>query len=134
VTKFGAITAPIGLMLLLSISSAFALDFASIRANKDKGMTSLAWDEYTESLVGQPISWTGWVDDVTEKTFGTGYMILIDMDPPDSLSVFDVSIDVPRSLAAKFEKDQKVNFSGRIESVRTMLGSLDISIADATVE
>lgn|GEM_PF-5242285 len=72
-------------------SSAGSVEFETIRSNMNN-MTSVAWDDYTKSLRGQHISWTGWVSDVKEQWFD-GYKVLIDMDPPGSAPVQDVYIE-----------------------------------------
>ena len=106
--------------------------FEEIR-NTMTGMTDAQWDVYAKSLKDTTVSsWTGWVDEVKKKTFG-GYELLLDMDAPDSISVFDIMMDVPDDLALKLQKDSKVTFSGRIESASNIIGSLNINLADATV-
>jgi len=113
-------------------SPSCAVEFETIRDNMNN-MTSVAWDDYSKSLKGQRVDWTGWISDVKKQWFG-GYKILIDMDPPDSLSVQDVYIeDLPKSLAAQFRKDQKVRFSGKIKSVMKVLGSYAVTLEDVKI-
>jgi len=118
----------LGLVCGLTLSSsAFAVDFETIRGNMN-GMTSIAWKSYTGSLEGQSVSWTGWVSDVKEQ-WGGGYKLLIDMDPPGSASVQDVYVEnLPEQLAGQFQKDQHLSFSGKIKSVRSVLGSCAITL------
>jgi hypothetical protein len=114
------------------VSRGWAIDFETIRNNMNK-MTSVAWDDYTKSLKGQRVNWTGRVSDVKEQWLG-GYKILIDMDPPGSASVQDVYIEnLPKNLAAQFQKDQRVRFSGRIKSVLSVLGSCAVTLEGATI-
>ncbi len=109
-----------------------AVEFKTIRSNM-KNMTSVAWDDYSKSLKGQNISWSGWISDVKEQWLG-GYKILIDMDPPGSASVQDVYIEnLDKSIAARFSKDQKVRFSGRIKSVMSVLGSCTVTLENTSV-
>lgn len=98
-------------------------------------MTDAQWDLYVKGLAGMSVDgWTGWVEDVRSKTFG-GYELWIDMDSPDELiSVQDVSFDIPDSLALELNKDDKVNFSGTIYYAQYILGSLQISLENPTVE
>ncbi len=111
---------------------AWAVDFETIRNNMSH-MTSIAWSDYTRSLEGQRVNWIGWVSDVKEQWFG-GYKLLIDMDPPGSASVQDVYIeDLPKSVAAQFNKNQKVSFSGKIKSVMSLLGSCAVTLEDVTI-
>jgi hypothetical protein len=113
-------------------SSNVSQGFETIRSNMNR-MTSLEWNEYTKSLQGQRISWTGWVSDVKEQWFG-GFKVLIDMDPPGSASVQDVYIEnLDKSVAAQFRKDQKVRFSGKIKSVIYVLGACAVSLEDASI-
>jgi hypothetical protein len=117
-----------GLVLGLTLStSAFAVEFDTIRGNMG-GMTSIAWKSYTGSLKGQSVSWTGWVKDVTEQWTG-GYKLLIDMDPPGSVSVQDIYVeDLPADIAGQFQKNQRLSFSGKIKSVHSVLGSCGITL------
>jgi hypothetical protein len=115
-----------------SSKAALAVEFETIRSNM-KSMTSLAWDDYTKSLKGQRVSWTGWISDVKEQWLG-GFKILIDMDPPGSASVQDVYIeDLPKNVAAQFRKEQKVRFSGKIKSVLSVLGSCAVTLEDGNI-
>lgn len=108
--------------------------FQEIRS-KIKLMTDAQWMRYTDELEGTwAINWTGWIDDVNEKTFG-GYELWIDMDPPDAvLSIYDVRFDIPEELALKFHKDQKVTFLGRIKSVTNVLGACSIRLEEGSVK
>jgi hypothetical protein len=111
---------------------ASTVEFESIRNNM-KHMTSVAWDDYSNSLIGKRVEWTGWVSDVKEQLLG-GYKILIDMDPPGSLSVFDVKIDdLPKDKVAQFARNQKIRFSGKIKSVTDVLGSCAITLEDVSM-
>ena len=122
----------IGTLILTAPLSARAVEFETIRSNM-KNMTSVAWDDYSNSLKGQSVSWSGWISDVKEQWLG-GYKILIDMDPPGSASVQDVYIeDIDKSVAARFSKDQKVRFSGRIKSVMSVLGSCAVTLENASI-
>lgn len=127
--------APICFALIVTLAvplSARAVEFETIRSNMNN-MTSIAWDDYTKSLQGQRISWSGWISDVKEQWFG-GYKILVDMDPPGSASVQDVYIEnLDRSVAGQFRKDQKVRFSGNIKSVMSVLGSCAVTLEDASI-
>lgn len=110
----------------------FALEYKTIRKNM-KNMTSLEWDRYTKSLEGRQINkWVGWISDVEKQWFG-GYKILIDMDPPGSLSVQDIYIeDQPLSVAEKFRKNQKVIFSGKIKRVMSIMGTCAVTLEKVT--
>lgn len=113
-------------------SPASAVEFETVRSNI-KNMTSVAWDDYSNSLKGQRISWTGWISDVKEQWLG-GFKVLIDMDPPGSASVQDVYIgDLDRSVAIQFRKDQKVRFSGKIKSVMSVFGSCAVTLENANI-
>lgn len=109
--------------------------FKEIRSEMEI-MTDAQWMKYTEQLKGTRVAnWTGWIEDVNEKTFG-GYELWIDMDSPDAvLSLYEISFDIPEDLALGFRKDQAVTFSGRIESIRKgIFGECRIQLVNATVE
>jgi hypothetical protein len=97
-------------------------------------MTEVQWNRYREDIQGtQVISWTGWVEDVTEKAFSS-YELRIDMDPPGSQdSAFDVRFDIPTGEEAlAIAKDSPITFSGWIAQVSDRSqGDLVISLEDA---
>ncbi len=113
-----------------------SLDIAAFEAAREAivGMTEAQFKQMASQLEGKNIvSWSGWVENVNVKTFG-GYEVWIDMDSPDSLlSVQDVTFDVPEQLALSLSKDNPINFSGEIESVSNVLGSLQIRLKNAAV-
>lgn len=101
--------------------------FEEIRKNMQE-MTDAQWNKYGPSLTGNRVSWTGWIKEVNEKTFG-GYEVWIDMDAPDvPLSVQDVYADIPDDLALQLRKGQQVRVSGTIKSATNVLGSLGIRL------
>jgi hypothetical protein len=123
----------ITMVLMILPWPANALDFETIRSNMTS-MTSLAWDDYSKSIKGQQIRWTGWISDVKQQWSGK-YKVLIDMDPPGSVSVQDVYIEnLDKSVVAQFSKDQKVNFSGKIKSALKVLGSCAVTLEDASIQ
>lgn len=134
-TKISRMLGQVLLIVTLIVAApllARAVEFETIRSNM-KNMTSIAWDNYRKSLKGQSISWTGWISDVKEQWLG-GYKILIDMDPPGSVSVQDVYIEnLDKNVAARFSKDEKVRFSGRIKSVMSVLGSCAVTLENASI-
>ena len=86
-------------------------------------MTDVQWDRYRVNLEGRSVVWLGWVSDVKEQWFG-GYKVLVDMDPPGSVSVQDVYLkDVPESVALSLEKDQQRTITGArvLESLRALV-------------
>jgi hypothetical protein len=109
--------------------------YSEIRGNAE-GMTDVQWNAYQSQVVGTIAEdWTGWVSEVTAARGGK-YTVRVDMDPPGSFSVSDVTIeDVPEELAFRLNKDQSIRFTGRISSARySVLFGMDIRIADATIE
>ena len=86
-------------------------------------MTEAQWNHYVDQIVGTWVTnWTGWIDDVNEKTFG-GYELWIDMDPPDEvLSVYDVTFDISDEVALQVTKDNPIAFSGKITAVTDISG------------
>jgi divalent metal cation (Fe/Co/Zn/Cd) transporter len=115
--------------LLVVCSNVLAIDFETIRGNMGK-MTDASWDKYVkEELIGEKVSWKGWVSDVKSQTFGGGYKVLIDMDPPGSMSVQDIYVeDVDESIALNMNKQDKVGVSGTIVSVYDIFGSCAVTL------
>jgi hypothetical protein len=97
--RSGLFSAALSIALLVLASSTWSTDFVNIRDNMNR-MTSIAWGDYTKSLKGQTVNWNGWVKDVKQQWLG-GYKLMIDMDPPGSMSVQDVYIEnLPKAVAA----------------------------------
>jgi hypothetical protein len=106
-----------------------APSFSEIR-RKMKGMTSVQWDRYQETLKGTAVDWTGWVDEVRETLLGK-YEVWIDMDPPsEMISVYDVSFHVSEETALRFCVDDKIRFDGRIKRVSNVLGSCSVDVSE----
>ena len=109
------------IMFLLVTSSAFALDFFTIRDNMN-AMTDLQWDDYVNSLEGKTLTGRGTVFGADAKIFG-GYELLVDMDDPDTLSVQDIYLNVSRSTAYAYNRGDDISFIGTIKSIHNILGS-----------
>ena len=108
--------------------------FDEIRDNY-KEMTEAQWKAYRETLDGLWVEWEGWVSNVDKGTILGKYTLLVDMDSPDDVfSVYDVSFSVPEEEALKYNKEQRVRFSGVIGNVGTFLGSMSIRLEDVSVE
>ena len=96
-------------------------------------MTEAQWNNYVDQIVGAWVTnWTGWIDDINEKTLG-GYELWIDMDPPDEmLSVYDVTFYISDEVALQIIKDTPITFSGKITAVTDILGvGLVITLEEA---
>ncbi|MFW6116542.1 MAG: hypothetical protein ACOC6F_02340 [bacterium] len=115
-------------------SPPLAPSYAEIVAAAE-GMTDAQWKAYESEQEGKRIEqWTGWVADVKQKTFG-GYELWVDMDPPEALlSVQDVQFDIAEDRALEVSKDEKVMFSGVIKRVARPLGSVMVTLEEATWE
>ena len=55
---------------------------------------------------------------------------MIDMDPPEVLSVYDLSFRVSEAAALTLMKDTQVRFQGTIVKVTEVIGSCSIDLAD----
>ena len=107
--------------------------FETIRAKMD-GMTEAQFKQYARSLKGKEVHWSGWVEDVNETLFGT-YEVWVDMDAPDEMfSVQDVTFDVPADTALQLRRDQKIRFTGIIDSAHNVLESTQITLSDVTIQ
>lgn len=115
------------LLMIICIAAAFAvqaLEFQTIRDNA-KNMTSMQFDQFKRLAVGQTVQWSGWVDEVTLPSGGR-CKLLVDMDPPDALSVYDVSFRIQSTAAMRISKDQKLVFRGIIKKIDTGLFGLTV--------
>jgi hypothetical protein len=106
-----------------------AVDFSTIRDNS-KNMTAAQFDEFKKPLIGSMVYWSGWISEVKSASGGR-CKVLVDMDPPGSVSVFDVSMTLPENTAKYLNKGQKINFSGKIDMIGKILG-LTVYLENAT--
>lgn len=111
-----------------------APSFLEIRVNV-QSMTEAQWKAYLPTLDGYAVvNWTGWVEDVNVK-FGGGYELWIDMDPPsEAMSIYDVVFDIPDDIALQLNRDQQVTFSGTIDHISELFGSITVYLVDPTVQ
>ncbi len=110
-----------------------APSYATIRAQME-GMTEAQFKQYARSLKGKQVHWTGWVEDVNETLFGN-YEVWVDMDAPDELlSVQDVTFDVPADVALSLRLNQKITFTGIIDSALNVLESTQITLSEVTIQ
>lgn len=107
--------------------------FAEIWGNV-QDMTEAQWKEYLPTLAGARVeNWEGWVENVDVS--GSKYTLLVDMDSPDEfLSTYDVRFAVSEDVGLKLQKDQPVVFSGTIDKVQELLGSITVFLQDVTLE
>ncbi len=112
-------------------ANAQGVSFQQIRRAAET-KTKAQFKVYARSLEGRNVSWEGWVDDVDEKLFG-GYKVLIDMDSPEELSVFDVYFDISESRAQSLRKNGKYRFTGRIKSIGYGLFGLSIHLENGRI-
>lgn len=109
--------------------------YAEITENV-QSMTEIQWKKYLDGLDGHRIeNWTGWVTEV-DVSLSDKYTVWIDMDPPGTLlSTQDVYIPVPESVAFELEKGMKVTFSGDVDTITELLGSVSFRLKEgATLE
>jgi DNA-directed RNA polymerase subunit RPC12/RpoP len=104
------------------------IKFFTIRTNMEK-MTEAQFKEYKKTIEGSRIKWTGWIEEVEEKN-SDNYKLYVDMDSPDTLlSIQDVYIDnIPKDIALKLQKDNRVTFIGDISSVHNILSACQVSL------
>jgi len=129
----GVIGATLLLGSLESSISAEEIDFFKLR-EEARASTKVQFKELKKEYIDKQVRWEGWVNEVKEKFFG-GYNVKIDMDPPESISVYDISIDFPaekKDLVLSLQKNSKVFFSGKIKSIYLISGSLSIYLEDVT--
>lgn len=102
--------------------------YTEIRQNLED-MTEAQWEAYADSLAGKSIEgWTGTVKDV-DQTLGS-YAVLVAVGDDDN----QVSVPVDEDTALLFNKGDEVTFSGTVSSVTWVLGLVDLTLRDATIE
>lgn len=107
--------------------------FSTIRTQME-GMTEAQFKQYARTLKGKQVHWTGWVEDVNETLLGD-YEVWVDMDAPDELfSVQDVTFKVPADVALSLRRDQKITFTGTVDSVLNVLESTQITLSDVVIQ
>jgi hypothetical protein len=73
---------------------------------------------FRRQYAGRMVDWSGSVVAVTERDFGSGYSVIIQMQPSDALFA-DILITVPKALEGtvlSLNKGDKVRFSGKMMS------------------
>ena len=98
-------------------------------------------------LVGKRTTWSGWLESVLTKWWPNnwwgsqwwgGFNIHIDMDPPDSyMSIYDVSLSVNADMdqyVRTLQKDEKIEFSGRIVNVQRLMERLIVDLDEVSFQ
>jgi hypothetical protein len=106
-------------------------DFAKMR----KQYTEAQWPHYTDSVIGAKISETGYVYDVP-KVFldNTKYDVQISTKKlTGTLDSYQMLFSVPAAEAAKFSKNQAVDFTGQVKQFEICIDVYcTVSIENAT--
>lgn len=103
-------------------------DFIEMRAEiENRDLTDIQRKEAIERHIGELVTWKGWIEDV-EKNENT-YRICIDMDKPEIIfSVYDLVIEVDKSIAHRLKKDQAVYINGSIKSIDIKSGFFNVEL------
>jgi hypothetical protein len=130
VSTDGAVPTPGSTSTPTSTPPAIAPSYWEIEEHM-KAMAKAEWDGYVDELEGtRANNWIGWIEDV-RKTASGEYELRVDVDSPDVIfSGHNVTFGVPDEAAQQVDKDQQITFSGRIESVENVLGSLQIRLRE----
>ena len=113
--------------------------FEEIRRNHEAmvsgNMTEAKWKNFKDPIKGtQAFQWSGRIYDVERNEFSGKYWVRIDMDTTDGLiNISEVSFVVPEETALSYEKGQQLTFSGRIDDIIDIMGTLEITIEDVTL-
>jgi hypothetical protein len=126
----GAIPTPDDASAPTPTPPAIAPSYWEIEENM-KALDRAEWDGYVKELEGTwANNWIGWIEDIHKTTSGE-YELRVDVDSPDVIfSGHNVTFGVSDEVAQQVEKGQQITFSGRIESVENVLGSLQIRLQD----
>ncbi|MCA8926999.1 MAG: hypothetical protein KDC18_02950 [Alphaproteobacteria bacterium] len=107
--------------------------YYALIGEKVENLPEFQVEEHFRSIRGKAVVWSGWVEDVKEKTFG-GYEARIDMDGPnDPVSVQEVYFPVDKETAYKLKKDRVICFVGTIKSVNTVFGKPQVRLENVEV-
>lgn len=96
--------------------------------------TTASWNGTRRLVEGRGIQWTGWVADVAGGVGGGS--VTIDMDPPGSVSVPEVTLYFDADgagTALDLRRGQSVVFRGKVESIDPFLGALAVTIQQGRV-
>ena len=115
-------------IVFLCYGSALALSYEEIDRNC-QNITDAQFSEYSKTLVGKRVTWTGKVTDVSENWLDPNYEVKIDMD---ETGVFDVSFDVPKSLALQLEKNAYYKFAGTIKRITKVFGTAVVTLENVS--
>jgi hypothetical protein len=101
---------------------------------KHESMTDAQWAQYIKTLDGSHITnWEGWVLDVVRENDAV-YNLKVDQDgPAETFGVEDVVIDIPVADATKYNKGQKVGYTGTIDHIACAIGYCRVIVRNAEV-
>ena len=120
----------IGLMCVFMSANAFALSYKKIDSQV-KNLTNVQFKQYSSSLIGSRVKWTGMVTDVTKNWLNSNYEVKMDMD---KTGVYDVSFDVSKNLALQLKKNGYYKFSGTIKRITSVLGTVVVTLEKVKFE
>jgi len=106
-------------------------------------MTSAQFDVYVQGIKDKPLEGQGRVRNIREqwsflKPKGTGiYEAIIDLEPPrfgKFLSGQEITLELPKPIALRLNKDHLVTFRGRIDSVSCVNGKCHITLRRGQID
>ncbi len=106
-----AVGALVVLFILMSATPAAAVSYEEIRDNAAT-MTKAQFIEYSRSLLGEQVIWTGTLLDVGISKYTYAYLLKMDLDGNGNL---DLAIEAPKHFAMMFKKGRQYKFTGVIE-------------------
>jgi hypothetical protein len=110
-------------------------DFAelySVLKDRKRTSTSIQWKEYERAVQGVQVKGVGWVFNVKERSGGV-FQVLIDIDPPGSLSMQDLKLKIPERIAYSLNEGEKIRFTGTIIGVGGVFGKMIFSGTAETI-
>ncbi len=102
--------------------------------SKVNDLTNAQWNNYAKKIIGKKVKWSGHVENVKKHAWSDKYKVWIDMDSVyDKLSVQDVYLNnIEKKVAMNLNKNEIINFIGRIENITTTL-KVQIILKDVVV-
>lgn len=97
--------------------------------NKYHQSTEVQWKSYSKEIQGTKVKWTGFVENVDKVLGITSVHVCIDAYYCSDYVFFNY----PESMAIKLNKEQKISFTGNIQTISTLFDSVSVSLDNVII-